>query len=78
MEPGLGRVADTSGTARQGGSPRSRRPVKVAYLMSRGLTREEAVSTITRGFLNVDLPGLPPALRESVDHLLSSSALDGL
>jgi Fe-S cluster assembly scaffold protein SufB len=51
---------------------------EVAYLMSRGLTREEAVSTITRGFLNVDLPGLPPLLKESVDRFLSSAALDGL
>jgi glycosyltransferase involved in cell wall biosynthesis len=35
MEPGLGRVADTSEEARPGGSPVPRRPVKVAYLMSR-------------------------------------------
>ena len=51
---------------------------EVSYLMSRGLTREEAVSTITRGFLNVDLPGLPPLLKESVDRFLASTALDRL
>jgi Fe-S cluster assembly scaffold protein SufB len=51
---------------------------EVAYLMSRGLTREEAVSTITRGFLNIDLPGLPSLLQESVDRFLASTALDGL
>jgi Fe-S cluster assembly scaffold protein SufB len=50
---------------------------EVSYLMSRGLTREEAVSAITRGFLNVDLPGLPPLLKESVDRFLASAALDG-
>jgi Fe-S cluster assembly scaffold protein SufB len=51
---------------------------EVAYLMSRGLTREEAVSAITRGFLNVDLPGLPPLLKESVDRFLASTDLDRL
>jgi uncharacterized protein len=31
---------------------------EISYLMSRGLSEEEATSTIVRGFLNVDIPGL--------------------
>jgi Fe-S cluster assembly scaffold protein SufB len=42
----------------------------IVYLMSRGLKREEALSTIMRGFLNVDFLGLPPLLQKSVDDLL--------
>jgi Fe-S cluster assembly scaffold protein SufB len=49
---------------------------EVAYLMTRGLKREEALSTITRGFLNVDLLGLPPLLQRSVDNLLAGTTLE--
>jgi hypothetical protein len=44
--------------------------------MTRGLKREEALSTITRGFLNVDLLGLPPLLQRSVDNLLAGTPLE--
>ncbi len=37
---------------------------EILYLMSRGLTEMEATSTIVRGFLSVDIPGLPPQLTE--------------
>lgn len=46
---------------------------EVAYLMSRGLGREEAVAAITRGFLNVELPGLPPAVERSVRAALAAT-----
>jgi Fe-S cluster assembly scaffold protein SufB len=46
---------------------------EVAYLMARGLPREEAVAAITRGFLNVDLLGLPPALTRAVDEVLAAT-----
>jgi hypothetical protein len=36
---------------------------EVYYLMSRGVPKDEAVSMITRGFLDVEIPGLPAALR---------------
>jgi Fe-S cluster assembly scaffold protein SufB len=35
---------------------------EIQYLMSRGLSEEEATSVIIRGFLNVDITGLPEAL----------------
>jgi hypothetical protein len=51
---------------------------EVAYLMARGLEREEAVAAITRGFLNVDLPGLPPALERSVREALAATPAGAL
>jgi hypothetical protein len=35
---------------------------ELEYLMARGLTRDEATATIVRGFLRVDIEGLPPEL----------------
>ncbi len=49
---------------------------EVAYLMSRGLPREEALSTIIRGFLNVDLLGLPSSLQRTVDSILAGTPLE--
>jgi Fe-S cluster assembly scaffold protein SufB len=46
---------------------------EVAYLMARGLSREEALAAITRGFLNIDQLGLPPALAKSVDEVLAAT-----
>ena len=44
---------------------------EVEYLMARGLTRNEATAMIVRGFLRVDIEGLPPELaaelRQAVD-----------
>jgi len=49
---------------------------EIAYLMSRGLNEEEATSTIVRGFLNVDIPGLPPQLRAEIDRAIEESNKD--
>jgi Fe-S cluster assembly scaffold protein SufB len=49
---------------------------EIAYLMSRGLSEEEATSTIVRGFLNVDIPGLPPQLRAEIDRAIEESDQD--
>jgi len=46
---------------------------EIAYLMSRGMSREEALSVITRGFLNVGLMGLPPALQSSIEKLIAAT-----
>lgn len=45
----------------------------VEYLMARGLSRDQAVATITRGFLNIDLPGLPPVVRHQIDEVLAAT-----
>ena len=40
---------------------------EIEYLMARGLDEDEATSTIVRGFLNVDIMGLPPELQKAMD-----------
>lgn len=46
---------------------------EIYYLMSRGLTEDEATATIVRGFLNVDIPGLPPKLKAEIDRAVKLS-----
>ena len=46
---------------------------EICYLMSRGLSEEEATSTIVRGFLSVDIPGLPPQLKAEIDRAIEES-----
>lgn len=41
---------------------------EIEYLMARGLDEDEATSTIVRGFLNVDIMGLPPELQQAMDE----------
>ncbi len=49
---------------------------EIFYLMSRGLSEEEATSTIVRGFLSVDIPGLPPQLQHEIDKAVEMSEKD--
>jgi uncharacterized protein len=49
---------------------------EICYLMSRGLSEEEATATIVRGFLNVDIPGLPPQLKAEIDRTVEMSEKD--
>ena len=46
---------------------------EIEYLMARGLNEEEAISTIVRGFLNVDIEGLPADLKKRLDHTISET-----
>ncbi len=46
---------------------------EVEYLMARGLTRAEATATIVRGFLRVDIEGLPPMLSAELQRAVESS-----
>lgn len=46
---------------------------EVEYLMSRGLTRTEATATIVRGFLRVDIEGLPPELNAELQRAVEAS-----
>ena len=46
---------------------------EVEYLMSRGLTRTEATATIVRGFLRVDIEGLPPLLSTELQRAVEAS-----
>ena len=49
---------------------------EIAYLMSRGLSEDEATATIVRGFLSVDIPGLPPQLQAEIDRVIEESDKD--
>lgn len=49
---------------------------EICYLMSRGLTEDEAVATIVRGFLSVDIPDLPPQLKVEIDKAIEMSEKD--
>jgi len=46
---------------------------EIEYLMARGLDEEEAISTIVRGFLNVDIEGLPADLKKRLDETISET-----
>mgnify|MGYP001008456565 FL=1 len=49
---------------------------EIEYLMARGLDEEQATSTIVRGFLNVDIMGLPKALKDVIDETIAESEKD--
>ena len=49
---------------------------EILYLMSRGLSENEATATIVRGFLSVDIPGLPPQLKAEIDRAVEESDKD--
>ncbi|HKK90172.1 MAG TPA: SufD family Fe-S cluster assembly protein [Desulfobacteraceae bacterium] len=51
---------------------------EIEYLMSRGLDEDEAVSTIVRGFLNVDIEGLPHELTEKMNQAVMETQQDVL
>lgn len=44
---------------------------EIEYLMARGLEEEEATSVIVRGFLNVDIQGLPKELEREIDKAIT-------
>ena len=41
---------------------------EIEYLMARGLSEDEAISVIVRGFLHVDIEGLPAELQEEIER----------
>jgi len=49
---------------------------EILYLMSRGLSEDEATATIVRGFLSVDIPGLPAQLKTEIDRAVEKSDKD--
>ncbi|MDR3554702.1 MAG: SufD family Fe-S cluster assembly protein [Syntrophobacteraceae bacterium] len=51
---------------------------EIHYLMSRGLSESESISTIVRGFLNIDIMGLPPMLKAEIDKAIDMSDKDAL
>ena len=50
---------------------------EINYLTSRGIAEEDAESMIVRGFLNMDITGLPDELAEQTQRMIDMS-LDGM
>lgn len=51
-------------------------PEEIEYLMARGLDEEEATATIVRGFLNVNIEGLPESLAKKIADTLDTFSLN--
>ncbi len=49
---------------------------EVEYLMARGLARDQATAMIVRGFLKVDIEGLPPELEAEIKRAIAESEKD--
>jgi Fe-S cluster assembly scaffold protein SufB len=49
---------------------------EIEYLMARGIDEDEAISTIVRGFLNVDIEGLPASLKTKIDRIVHETQQD--
>jgi Fe-S cluster assembly scaffold protein SufB len=47
---------------------------QVEYLMARGLTEDEAVGMIVRGFLDVGIRGIPDELKREIEDTISQTA----
>ncbi|OPX64752.1 MAG: cysteine desulfurase activator complex subunit SufB [Methanomassiliicoccales archaeon PtaB.Bin215] len=50
---------------------------QVEYLMSRGLSEDEAVGMIVRGFLDVGIRGIPDHLKAEIDKILQETDVRG-
>jgi Fe-S cluster assembly scaffold protein SufB len=50
---------------------------ELEYLMARGLTSQEATSVIVRGFLDVEIKGLPEELKQEIKNITQREDLRG-
>lgn len=51
---------------------------EIEYLMTRGLSSEEAQAVIVRGFMDTTILGLPPELQKNIDDLVKSCQEEAL
>jgi Fe-S cluster assembly scaffold protein SufB len=51
---------------------------EIHYLMTRGLPKDQAISMITRGFMDIEIPGLPSALRKQIDRAIDETAKEAM
>jgi hypothetical protein len=50
---------------------------ELEYLMARGLTKDQATGVIVRGFLDVEIKGLPESLRDELRRIMQLQELHG-
>lgn len=51
---------------------------QIEYLMSRGISREDAISAITTGFLNLDIPYLPDFLDREIKDVIKITSKEAM
>jgi Fe-S cluster assembly scaffold protein SufB len=51
---------------------------ELEYLMARGLTRDEATSTIIKGFISMDVTGLPSQLAQELQRAIDLADQEGM
>lgn len=51
---------------------------QVEYLMARGMTRDEATSLITSGFLNLDIPFLPALIDKHIKEVIELTSKESM
>ncbi|KPK45660.1 MAG: ABC transporter ATP-binding protein [Nitrospira bacterium SM23_35] len=51
---------------------------QVEYLMSRGISKEDAISVITSGFLNLDIPYIPEFLDKNIKEVIQVTSREAL
>lgn len=51
--------------------------IELEYLMARGLTRDQATGVIVRGFLDLEIKGLPDALKQELRNITQLQELHG-
>jgi len=52
-------------------------PEEIEYLMARGLTSEEATAAIVRGFLDIEMKGVPASIGEEIQRALKMEEIEG-
>ena len=52
-------------------------PEEIEYLMARGLTAEEATAAIVRGFLDIEMKGVPESIGEEIRKALEAEKIAG-
>jgi uncharacterized protein len=52
-------------------------PEEIEYLMARGLTSEEATAAIVRGFLDIEIKGLPESIADEIKRALRREKIGG-
>lgn len=50
---------------------------EIEYLMSRGLSAEEATAAIVRGFLDIEMKGVPESINEEIRRALANEEIAG-
>ena len=51
---------------------------EIEYLMARGLSEQDATSLIIKGFLSLEIVGLPPNIKKELDRMIAETDVDAM